>query len=107
MNRVSVLCLGVFSYHISLVSLKAAAHNSALKLCSHITSMNGLFVHIELFVCDKVHVTFGAPITGLFRRQVRFSDMNFSVFKRKELKFTTGTLVLAAKHQWGDGPARA
>ena len=102
-----MLCLGVLRYQISLVSLKAAAHNPALKLCPQISTVNGLFVHIELFMCDKVHVTFGAPITGLFRRQVRFSDMNFSVFKRKELKVTTDALVLAAKHQGGDGPAGA
>lgn len=81
MDRVTMLCLGVLSYQVSLVSLKATACYPALKFGPHLTSMNGLFVHIELLVGDKVHVALGAPITGLFRWQMSFSDMNFSVFE--------------------------
>ena len=106
-DRVTMLCLGVLSYQISLVSFKATAYNPALKFGPHLTTMNGLFVHIKLLVGDKVHVALGAPITGLFRRQMSFSDMNFSVFERKELKITADTLVLAAQHQGGDSPAGA
>ena len=67
-DRVTMLCLGVLCDQIPLVSFKATVHNPALKLGSHLTTMNELFVHIELLVGDKVHVTLGAPITGLLRR---------------------------------------
>ena len=75
-----MLGLGVLSYHISLVCLKATVDNPALELGPHLTSMDGLLVHIELFVGDKVHVTPGAPVAGLFRREVSFSHVNLSVF---------------------------
>ena len=106
-DTVPVLVLGVLSDHISLVSLEATADNPALKLGSKFTPMDGLLVHIELFVGDKVHVTSSAPVAGLFRRKVSFFHMNLSVFEREEGQVTAQTLDLAAHHQGGRCPAGA
>ena len=81
---------------LPLVRLKGAAGQAASELQSGLPrAMQASLVQTELLVCDEVHVTPGAAVLGLLRRQVRLPHVGLAVPKREEAQLAADALVLA------------
>ena len=78
---------------LPLVRLKGAAGHAASELQSGLPrAMQASLVQTELLVCDEVHVTPGAAVLSLLRRQVRLPHVGLPVCQREEGEVTARAL---------------